>query len=235
MTSSETICQFVDTIIDEYSITKKKIRVDFFKYFQSEEIDRKSINDYASNHIHQVTDVLEEIDGALDGDEILSEAYAHFKKPELKEFKSLLDRFVEDVEKYKDSKIITRRKKQKTPDQLVKGLHLCEESFIMEGKKYIPVPKEEIVGAKSIYLFNVQTKDLLFLSGNSLTVKGAKILGYDEKVSGLKKAKKVIDTLDRVLESQSYNCQTIFQLFPNKSRPVPKTVSPNFMLLRVLD
>jgi len=235
MTSSETICQFVDTIIDEYSITKKKIRVDFFKYFQSEEIDRKSINDYATNHIHQVTEVLEEIDGALDGDEILSEAYAHFKKPELREFKSLLDRFVEDVEKYKDSKRITRRKKQKTPDQLVKGLHLCEEPVIIEGKKYIPVPKEEIIGAKSIYLFNVQTKDLLFLSGNSLTCKGAKILGYDEKPSGLKKAKKIAETLDRVLESQSYNCQTIFQLFPNKSRPVPRTVSPNFMLLRVLD
>jgi len=235
MTTSETICQFVDTILDEYLTTKKKIRVDFYKYFQSEEIDRKTINDYASNQLHQVTDVIDEVEGALEGDEVLVEAYSHFKKTELREFKSILDRFVTDVEKYKEDKKIVRKKKQKTPEQLVKGLHLCEEPFIIEGKKYIPVHKEEIVGAKSIYLFNVQTKDLLFLSGNSLTVKGAKILGYDEKPSGLKKAKKIVETLDRVLEAQSYNCQTIFELFPNKSRPVPKTVSPNFLLLRVFD
>jgi len=234
MTSTETISQFVDTIVDDYSINKKKIRVDFFKYFQSEDVDRKTINEYASNHIHQVTDVLEEVEGALDGDEILSEAYSHFNKPELREFKSLLDRFVSDVKKYKDSKRIVRRKKKKTPDQLVKGLHLQTKPFIMEGKKYIPVPTENIIDAKSIFLFNTTTHDLLFLSGNSLSCKGAKIIGYDEKVSGLKKSKKVIETLDRVFQSQSCNCRTIFQTFPNKSRPVPKTVSPNYILLKVL-
>lgn len=234
MTSTETISQFVDTIVDDYSINKKKIRVDFFKYFQSEDIDRKTINEYASNHIHQVTDVLEEVEGALDGDEILSEAYSHFNKPELREFKSLLDRFVSDVKKYKDSKRIVRRKKKKTPDQMVRGLHLQTKPFIMEGKKYIPVPTENIIDAKSIFLFNTTTHDLLFLSGNSLSCKGAKIIGYDEKVSGLKKSKKVIETLDRVFQSQSCNCRTIFQTLPNKSRPVPKTVSPNYILLKVL-
>ncbi|MEL0173060.1 MAG: hypothetical protein VW871_05890, partial [Gammaproteobacteria bacterium] len=92
MSKTDTICEFVDTIVDQYSTTKKKIRVDFYKYFQSEEIDRRVINEYASNYIHQVTDVIDEISGALDGDELLQEAYSHFKKPELQEFKSLLNR-----------------------------------------------------------------------------------------------------------------------------------------------
>lgn len=235
MSSSETICQFVDTIVDEYSITKKKIRVDFFKYFQSEDIDRRVINEYAQNHIRQVTDVIKEVEGALGGDEILSEAYSHFKKPELREFKSLLDRFVSDVEKYKESKKIVRRKRKKTPEQLVKGLHIQTEPFIIDGKKYIPVPSEQIIDSKSLFLFNVITHDLLFLTGKSLTCKGAKILGYDEKLSGLKKSKKVIETLDRVLESQFINCVTLFDSLPNKQRPVPKTVSTNYILLRVLN
>lgn len=233
MTSSDTICQFVDTIIDEYSINKKKIRVDFFKYFQSEDIDRKTINEYASNYIHQVTNVLEELEGALDGDEVLSEAYSHFNKPELREFKSLLDRFVSGVEQYKESKRIVRRKKQKTPDQLVRGLHLRDEPFIMEGKKYIPVPTEKIIGSKSIFLFNTTTHDLLFITGNSLTCKGAKILDYNNS-SGIKKSKKVIETLDRVLTMKPCNCCEIFNQLPNKKRPVPKTVSPNFILLKVI-
>ncbi len=233
MTSSDTICQFVDTIIDEYSINKKKIRVDFFKYFQSEDIDRKTINEYASNYIHQVTNVLEELEGALDGDEVLSEAYSHFNKPELREFKSLLDRFVSGVEQYKESKRIVRRKKQKTPDQLVRGLHLRDKPFIMEGKKYIPVPTEKIIGSKSIFLFNTTTHDLLFITGNSLTCKGAKILDYNNS-SGIKKSKKVIETLDRVLTMKPCNCCEIFNQLPNKKRPVPKTVSPNFILLKVI-
>ena len=234
MNSTETICQFVDTIVDEYSITKKKIRVDFFKYFQSEDVDRKSINEYCMNHIHQVTDVIKEVEGALDGDEILSEAYAHFRKPELREFKSLLDRFVSDVQQYKESKKITRRKKLKTPEQLVKGLHLQEEPVIIEGKKYIPVPTEEIIDAKSIFLFNVTTHDLLFFSGQSLTCKGAKVLGYDNEPSGLKKSKKVIETLEKVMSSTACNCRNVFELLPNKKRPVPRTVSPNYLLLKVI-
>ena len=234
MTNTETISQFVDTIVDEYSTTKKKIRVDFFKYFQSEDIDRKTINEYASKHIHQVTDTLEEVSGALDGDEILSEAYSHFNKPELREFKSLLDRFVSDVEKYKDSKKIVRRKKKKTPDQLVKGLHLQENPVIIEGKKYEPVSTDQIIGAKSLFLINVTTYDLLFLTGTSLSCKGAKVLDYDEKLSGLKKSKKVIETLDGALKSCSLTCQVFFDSLPNKKRPVPRTVSPNYLLLKVL-
>ena len=54
MTGTDTICQFVDTIVDEYITTKKKIRVDFFKYLQSEDIDRKSINEYTNWSIEQL-------------------------------------------------------------------------------------------------------------------------------------------------------------------------------------
>lgn len=234
MTNTETISQFVDTIVDEYSITKKKIRVDFFKYFQSEDIDRKTINDYAVNHIRQVTDIIEEVDGALGGDEILSEAYSHFNRPELKEFKSLLDRFVSDVERYKDSKKIVRRKKQKTPEQLVKGLHLQENPVIIDGKKYKPVSSEKIIGAKSIFLINTTTYDLLYLTGKSLSCKGAKVLDYDESLSGLKKTKKVIETLDEAIKTCSLTCQVFFDSLPNKKRPVPRTVSPNYLLIKVL-
>ena len=234
MTSPETICQFADTIVDEYSITKKKIRVDFFKYFQSEDVDRKTINEYSSNHIHLVTDTLDEVDGALNGDKILSEAYSHFNKSELKEFKILLDRFISDVEKYKDSKKIIRRKKKKKPEQLVKGLHLQETSVIIDGKKYEPVSTEQIIGAKSIFLINTTTYDLLYLTGKSLSCKGAKILNYNENFSGLKKIKKNIQTLDGVIQCCSPTCQVFFDSLPNKSRRVPRTVSPNYLLIKVL-
>lgn len=234
MTYTNTICQFVDTIIDEYSTTKKKIKVDFYKYFQSENIDRKTINEYSTNQIHFITDVLEEIDGALGGDKLLVEAYSHFKKSELKEFRSLLDRFISDVERYKKSKKIIRKKKVKTPEQLVKGLNLKQESVSISGKKYKCIPKTEIIGAKSIFLINLKTGDLLFLTGKSLSCSGAKIINYDEEHSGIKKIKRLDESIEKVRLSNVLTCSTIFENLPNKVRQTPRTVSPNYFLLKVI-
>ena len=234
MSDAATICNFVDDVIDEYSKTKKKVRVNFFKYLESENIDRKSINEYVTDYSPLVSQQISELDGAITGDKILTEAYGHLKKSELREFKSMLDRFLDDVNKYKDSKRITRRKKQKSPDQLVKGLHLIEDSVIVEGDKYTPVPKIQIVDAKSIFLLNVKTKDLLFFSGNKLSCSGAKITGYDPSISGVKKLKKITESINSVTTSNKLACQTIFENLPNKRRPSPKTVSPNYILLKVL-
>jgi len=234
MTQTDTISQFVDTILDEYVVTKKKIRVDFFKYLQSEEIDRKTINEYTSDKFHFVTDILKEVEGALDGDVFLMEAYGGFKKSELRELKSLLDRFINDVEKYKESKKITRRKKKKSPDQLVKALNLIQKPVILGEEKYTPVPKTEIIDAKSVFLINVKTNELLFLTGKKLSCAGAKIINYDEDLSGIKKIKKLEETLETVMSSTALSCTTLFDQLPNKTRPAPKTVSPNYFPLRVI-
>lgn len=234
MTGTDTICQFVDTIVDEYITTKKKIRVDFFKYLQSEDIDRKSINEYTSDRIHFITDVIDEVEGALNGDKILSEAYGCYKTSELKELKSLLDRFVSDIEKYKNSKKITRRKKIKSPEQLTRALNLIDKPVIIEGEKYNPIPKVEIIDAKSVFLINVKTNELLFLSGKKLSCSGAKIVNYDESISGMKKIKKIDETIKSVLSSTNITCSTLFSNLPNKIKPVPKTVSPNYFLIRLI-
>ena len=63
----------------------------------------------------------------------------------------------------------------------------------------------------------------------------SKIIGYDENLSGLKKIKKIVNTIDKVFDSKLIDCYLIFESLPNKMRPVPKTVSPNFMLLKVLN
>jgi hypothetical protein len=234
MTGTDTISQFVDTILDEYVVTKKKIRVDFFKYLQSEDIDRKSINEYASGEIHFVTDLLAEVDGALDGDQFLVEAYGCYKKSELREFKCLLERFISDVEKYKESKKIVRRKKKKSPEQLVRALHLIQKPVILGEEKYTPVSKTEIIDAKSVFLINIKTNDILFLTGKKLSCSGAKIINYDEELSGIKKIKKIDQTIETVLSSTNINCSKIFDDLPNKARSVPKTVSPNYFPLKVI-
>ena len=234
MTRTETITQFVDTILDEYVITKKKIRVDFFKYLQSEDIDRKTINEYTSDKFHFVTDLLNEVNGALNGDRFLVEAYGCYKKSELKEFKCLLERFISDVEKYKDSKKIVRRKRKKSPAQLTKDLHLIQKPVILGKEKYTPVSKTEIIDAKSVFLINVKTNELLFLTGKKLSCSGAKIINYDEDLSGIKKIKKIDQTIQTIMSVTSLNCSRSFGELPNKIRSAPKTVSPNYFPLKII-
>lgn len=234
MNDVDAICEFVDTLMDDYSRTRKKSKTNFFKYFESSKFDRKTINEYVSDYSFTLTEQIEELDGALTGDKNLIEAYGQFNKSELREFISMLQKFLEEANRYKDYKKITRRKKHKTAEQLVKGLHLIEESVIIEDVEYEPVDKTKIIDATSVFLVNVKTKDLLFLSGNKLSCSGAKITGYDPSISGVKKLKRVTESINSVTTSNKIACQTIFKNLSNKRRPTPKTVSPNYILLKVL-
>ena len=69
-------------------------------------------------------------------------------------------------------------------------MNLIDKPVIIEGEKYNPIPKVEIIDAKSVFLINVKTNELLFLSGKKLSCSGAKIVNYDESISGMKKIKK---------------------------------------------
>ena len=234
MNDVDAICEFVDTMMDDYSKTRKKLKINFFKYFETSNFDRKTINEYVSDYSFTVSQQIKELDGALTGDKNLVEAYGLFNKSELREFISMLEKFLEEANRYKDSKKIKRRKKQKSPEQLVKGLHLIEDSVIIDDVEYFPDNKTKIIDAKSVFLLNVKTKDLLFLSGKRLSCHGARIIGTDASISGIKKLKKVTESIKSVMSSTNVTCLKIFQTLPNTIRVPPKTVSPNYLLLKAL-
>ena len=50
-----------------------------------------------------------------------------------------------------------------------------------------------------------------------------KIVNYDESISGMKKIKKIDETIKSVLSSTNITCSTLFNNFPNKVKPVPKS------------
>jgi hypothetical protein len=145
-----------------------------------------------------------------------------------------LERFIHDVEKYKDSKKIVRRKRKKNPDQLTKDLHLIQKPVIIGEEKYTPVSKTEIIDSKSVFLINIKTNEILFLTGKKLSCTGARIINYDEELSGIKKIKKIDQTIKTIMSVTSLNCSRSFGELPNKIRSVPKTVSPNYFPLRVI-
>ena len=111
---------------------------------------------------------------------------------------------------------------------------MIQKPVILGEEKYTPVSKTEIIDAKSVFLINVKTNELLFLTGKKLSCSGARIINYDEELSGIKKIKKIDQTIKTIMSATSLNCSRSFCELPNKNRSVPKTVSPNYFPLRVL-
>lgn len=229
------ICYFVETLVDEYTLSKKKPKASFLKYLQSENVDRKTINEFLSEGISNLKLQLIEIEGALIGeDPILKEAYSSFRKPELREFKQMISDIIEDASKYKETKKVVRKTKPQSPEKLVRGLNILESSVTIEGKEYVPSPKVDIVGSKYLVFYNIKSQEVTIFIGKNLSCKGSRIINYDETLSGTKKLKKITESLNSLLESNKFTIENIFSSLPNKLKTPPKVISSNFILLKAI-
>ena len=228
------ICYFVETLVDDYALSKRKPKASFFKYLQSENVDRKTINEFLTDGIENIQSQIVEIDGALSGeDSTLKEAYSSFRKPELREFKQMLTDIIQDASKYKESKKVSRKPRPQTPEKIVRGLNILETCVTIHGKEYVPCPKTDIVGSKHIIFYNIKTEEVTVFNGKNLSCKGSKIINYDSS-SGTKKLKKVSESLDFLIDSNQFNIENIFESLPNKIKTPPKIISTNFILLKVI-
>jgi len=227
------ICYFVETLVDEYALTRKKPKASFLKYLQSENVDRKTINDFLSEGISNLKLQLVEVEGALSGeDPVLKEAYSSFRKPELREFKQMLSDIIDDASTYKETKKVVRKSKPQPPEKLVKGLNILESSVTIGGKEYVPPPKVEIVGSNYLVFYNIKSNEVTIFIGKNLSCKGSRIINYDEKLSGTKRLKKTLESLDLLIQSNQYNLENNFSSLPNKLKTPPKVISSNFILLK---
>jgi hypothetical protein len=235
MNKTKELCFFVETLVDEYTLTKKKLKASFFKYLQSENIDRKTINEFLETGTQNIELQISEIDGALLGDDpILKEAYSSFRKPDLREFKQMLSDIIEDAIKYKETKKVFRKPRPQSPEKLVRGLNILETPVTIEGKEYVPCSKTDIVGSNHIVFYNVKSQEITFFIGKNLSCKGSRIINYDHLLSGTKKLKKVSESLDSIVESNQFTLSTIISSLPNKTKSPPKIISSNFILLKTI-
>lgn len=229
------ICYFVETLVDEYTLSRKKPKASFLKYLQSENVDRKTINEFLTEGVTNLKMQLSEIDGALSGeDPVLKEAYSSFRKPELREFKQIISDIIEDASTYKETKKVVRKTKPQPPEKLVRGLNILESSVTIEGKEYVPQSKIDIVGSKYLVFYNVKTQETTIFIGKNLSCKGSRIINYDESVSGTKKLKKITESLDLLINSNQYTMENNFSSLPSKLKSPPKVISSNFILLKVI-
>jgi len=170
---------------DKYLIEiKKKPKFDIAKWLKNHDV--KSVqSDMIADHFQPVLDELKE---AYDKTcEQLVEAYDYLTRPQLKNFRDMVQSVVETCRQHaKLSKAVRkpRRKKSQTPGKIIRKLQFCEKS---DEYGVSSIDPRKIVGANKVVVFNTKYKKLAIFEASplvdGLSVKGTTIVGFDDKKS----------------------------------------------------
>jgi hypothetical protein len=229
------IAAFIDTVIDNFVVTRKKPKASFTQFLKSQDIDRRTINDFVDNKLSFVTDQIEELSIALDGDdEVVKEGYGNFRRPELRDFKELLNQIVDDLYAYKSAKKITRKKRRVTPEKLVKLVTLYDKELVFDDTTYKPIPATDIIGSKHVFLYNVEKRELCYYTGRSLSVRRTMVDGFDPDKSWVRTLRKPEEFLSEVISSTKFNVETIGNHLTTKPKTPTGRMTSKHILIKVI-
>jgi len=178
--------------IDKLTHYPKIKKVEWFdaeKYFKSNNIKPE----YAVAILGHLNPTLNELKQALEGeDEQLVEAYSYLKRRYLTRLVEFITTMVDVAKKYSNKNTFTKKGKKKkrksiTPEMTVKKLPRLEkcDDFGLVCKD----PKD-IIGCTALFVYNTQSRIIyvyIAKDNEGLSVKGATIVGFNEKKSLTKK------------------------------------------------
>lgn len=229
------IAAFIDTIIDDFVVTRKKPKANFIQFLRSEDIDRKTINDFVENKLGFVTEQIEELSLALDGeDPVVKEGYSNFRRPEIRDFKELLNQIVDDLYSYKDAKKIIRKKRRITPEKLTRFVTLYDKELILNGTVYKSLPATDIIGSKHVFLYNVEKRELCYYTGRSLAVRRTMVDGFDSDKSWVRTVRKPEQFLSEVISCSKFNAENIGSHLTTKPKTATGRMTSKHILIKVI-
>ena len=185
--------------IDDYILSKFKTLPSPFSLMQEQV---KTV--HASRLIEIFKNSRKELVEALTtDDEQLIEGYSVFSKSELKKLIAYYDLIINDAIKLSDEAKTTRKprkRKKKTPEQLVSKIKYCQEDKTLKLKSVAPT---SIIGANQLWVFNVKTRKLgVYFADDAsgLSLKGSTLLNFAEKTSITKTLRKPEQVLPEIIK-----------------------------------
>jgi hypothetical protein len=229
------ISSFIDIIIDDYVVTRKKPKASFIKFLQAESIDRRTINNFVENKTNYLEEQIKELELAMSGlDPQVKEGYGNFRKPELREFKEMLEQIIDDLYSYKDSKKIIRKHRNQSPQKIVKYIKLIDSDYELDGVTYKSLSPTEIIGAKHVFLYNIENRELSYYTGRSLNVKRTMVTGFDVDKSWVRKLRKPEEFLSEVISCTKYNIENISSHLTTKPKQPTGRTNAKQILIKVI-
>lgn len=193
---------------------------------------------HASKIIDWFKKVRLEYDEVLNTDDpLLKEAYSNFSKNELKKLVAYCDSIITDAMKITDESKAgrkPRKKKTKTPEQLVAKLQFLQssEEFKLESQD----PKQ-IIGATSLWVFNVKNRKLGVyhaLDSQGFGVKGTSLTNFSEMKSVQKTLRKPEAVLPEVVKGAKAILRNAMENIKAKDSALNGRLNKDTILIKVI-
>ena len=193
----------VEGEIDDFFENKFKSKFKLITTLQVNEITGKAAGMISDLYVREISDLTELLNPPKEQDdefEQLAEGYP-YKKSELKKILAFYTMLAEDADHYANSQKATRKIRVKKAPSLEKLVAKLTYKVKDDAYKIVSIDPKKIIGAQELWVFNTKTRKLgKYVAGNGfspgdLSVKGASIIGFDEKKSVQKTVRKPDVTL----------------------------------------
>lgn len=157
----------------------------------------------------------------------------HLKTSEINSLVDQLSSIIDEADRYAGNKRVSKPRQKKLPDasKLVRNLrYLSGHSDL----KLVSVDPTKIIGATTVWLYNVKYKQLRRLTGDSLTVSGSTIKDYDPDRSEGRILRHPEEVLKRVLSGTSRTLPRVFDDVRTKPIQVNGRVNSDTIILRTI-
>ncbi len=201
--ASEIIAEIESKLDEFYANEYVNKDFSFYDYLRASEVKKV----YGKYIVEYYEPLLKEIQIVINKtDKDIVEGYTHLKKKQLTDYFNFVKMILDDTNRYvsneaakKPRKTVVRKAKPIDNSKLVKNFNYLKE---FNELKLVSVSPENVIGASSIWIYNVKTRKLSVLNSTAdkpLTIKGSSVIDYDEATSISKILRKPEETLQQVL------------------------------------
>ena len=193
-------------------------------------------------HASRIVDVFKksrtEIYDALNSDDDqLKEGYSNFTKLQLKKLLAYYDLIINDAIKLSDEVKQTRKprkRKVKTPDQLVTKVSVLGEDTTLKLKSEEP---KKIIGASQVWIYNVKTRKLGVYHADDvsgLSVKGSSVINFNEQKSVSKTLRKPEKVLPDVVKGGKVFLRNAMDNINSKAKSLTGRLNGDTILVKIV-
>jgi len=234
--TSEKISEFIGELegcIDDYITSNYKNEPSPLSFLQdkAKAIHAKAIVDHFKQRREEFNEALTSTDSYI------REGWSNFKKTELKKVIAFVDRIIIDANSIIGQVVKTRKprkRKAKTPDQLVKGLFFCDKFDELKLKSINP---KELLGASQLWVYNTKYKKIGVYHAKDIegfSVKGSTILNFDESKSVQKTVRKPEEFLPEIMKGGKVFLRTALSKLKTVETTLTGRINKEVILLRVI-
>lgn len=170
-------------------------------------------------------------------DSELREGYSNFSKPQLKKMIAYYDQIILDCQKISGEATKSRKprkRKAKSPDQLVSKMNFMDEFKELKIKSIKPT---DIIGAMQLWVYNTKTRKLGVYhaeDAGGLSVKGSTIVNFTESKSVTKKLRKPEVTISDVMNGGKVTLRNLMDTIRAVESGLTGRINSDTILLRTL-